>query len=368
MQVKGRAMPSQQEVKWSQLKVGVIVLVSVTLLCVLLFAMTSASGMSVFSHKIIVHAYFDNSGGLKVGAPVDLEGVTIGEVTHVIVTTDAAHKLTPVEVTMKIDPKYQVNVHKDTTASLSTVGVLGDTVLDLNSKQANGPAIETGDELHTASSGSLNDFIKSGQGTVQDADQIVKKLGVIEDAIISGKGTAGKLIADPGLYNKLDDTVAELRNLVAAINNGKGSIGKLTHDDDLYNRLNDTATKLDTIATDLNSGKGTAGKLLKDESLYDNLNSTLKHANSLMAEADAGKGTLGLLTKNPAFATKLNDTVTKLDVLLGNVNSGKGTLGKFATDDRVYNNLDNLLTSSNDLVKAVRQDPKKYLVIHLRVF
>jgi phospholipid/cholesterol/gamma-HCH transport system substrate-binding protein len=34
----------------------------------------------------------------------------------------------------------------------------------------------------------------------------------------------------------------------------------------------------------------------------------------------------------------------------------------------VYNNLDNLLTSSNDLVKAVRQDPKKYLVIHLRVF
>jgi phospholipid/cholesterol/gamma-HCH transport system substrate-binding protein len=361
-------MPSQQEVKWSQLKVGVIVLVSVTLLCALLFAMTSASGMSVFSHKIIVYTYFDNSGGLKVGAPVSLEGVTIGEVTHVTITTDAEHKLTPVKVTMKIDPKYQVNVHKDTTASLSTVGVLGDTVLDLNSKQANSPQIETGDVLRTASTGSLNDFIKSGQGTVQDADVIVKKLGVIEDAIISGKGSAGKLITDPGLYNKLDDTVAELRNLVQAINGGKGSVGKLLHDEDLYNKLNDTATKLDTIASDLNSGKGTAGKLLKDDSLYNDLDSTLKHANSLMAEADAGRGTLGLLTKDPAFARKLDDTVTHLNTLLGNVNSGKGTLGKLANDDRMYNHLDEVMVSSNELIKAVKQDPKKYLEIHLRIF
>src|ERR1700760_1336173 len=101
-------MPSQQEVQWSQLKVGVIVLISVTLLCALLFAMTSASGMSVFSHKIIVHTYFENSGGLKVGAPVSIEGVTIGEVTHVTITTDPERKLAPVKVAMKIDPKYQI--------------------------------------------------------------------------------------------------------------------------------------------------------------------------------------------------------------------------------------------------------------------
>ena len=361
-------MPSQQEVKWSQLKVGVIVLISVTLLCVLLFFMTSASGMSVFSHKIRIFTYFDDSGGLKVGAPVELEGVTIGEVTHVTVTTDPAHKLTPVLVRMKIDPKYQISLHKDTTASLATVGVLGDTVINLDSKLATGPELQNGDELRTTSSPSLNDVIKSSQGTVQDVDVILKKLDIIENSIIQGKGTAGRIITDPDLYTKADQTITQLRDLVNGINNGRGSMGKLVHDDDLYNKLNHTTTQLDAIVTSLNQGKGTAGKLLKDDSVYNDLDSTLKHANSLLAEADQGKGTLGLLTKDPAFAHKLDDTVTHLNTLLGNINSGKGTLGKLATDPDAYNNLNKLLTSSNDLVTAFRQDPKKYLVIHMRVF
>jgi phospholipid/cholesterol/gamma-HCH transport system substrate-binding protein len=354
-------MPSQQEVKWSQLKVGLIVLVAVFLLCTLLFAMTSASGMSVLSHKVIVHTFFDNSGGLKVGAPVSLEGVTIGEVTKVNVSNDPSRKLTPVFVQMKLEPKFLPSLHSDTTASLSTVGVLGDTVVDLDSKLAHGPELKSGDELHTLTTPSLTDVIKSSQGTVQQVDVILQKMNLLVDGIQAGQGSAGKLIKDPDLYNRADKAIADLNTLVANLNEGKGSAGKLLHDDDLYNKLN-------SIATSLNDGKGSLGKLLKDDSLYNNLNSTVTHANSLLAEADAGKGGLGLLAKDPAFAKKLDDTVTRLDTLLGNVNDGKGTLGKLATDDAAYKNLNNLLVSSNDLVAAVKQNPKKYLEIHLKIF
>jgi phospholipid/cholesterol/gamma-HCH transport system substrate-binding protein len=107
---------------------------------------------------------------------------------------------------------------------------------------------------------------------------------------------------------------------------------------------------------------------LKDDSLYNNLNSSMAHANSLLTEADEGKGGLGLIAKDPNFAKKLNDTVTQLDTLLDNVNAGKGTLGQLATNKDAYDHLDKLLVSSNDLVMAIRQDPKKYLVIHLKVF
>ncbi len=64
----------------------------------------------------------------------------------------------------------------------------------------------------------------------------------------------------------------------------------------------------------------------------------------------------------------MDDTVTQLNTLLSNVNSGKGTIGKLATDNTLYSNLNTLLTSSTDLVTAVRKDPKKYLVIHLKIF
>jgi phospholipid/cholesterol/gamma-HCH transport system substrate-binding protein len=361
-------MPSQQEVKWSQLKVGVIVLASIALLTTLLFLMTSASGMNVFSHKVILFTYFENSAGLKIGAPVNLEGVTIGEVKAVQVSTDPARKQTPVKVVMKIDPKYHTSLHTDSKASLSTVGVLGDTVVDINSQVAVGPEIKSGAELQTLASPNLTDVIKASQGTVESLNVILAKMNAIVDNIQSGKGSVGMLINDPTLYNKATATVNELQTLTQNLNQGKGTAGKLIADPELYDRLNDTATKLDNIATALEAGKGTAGKLLKDDSLYNNLNSTLQHANSLLAEADAGKGALGLMAKDPAFARKLDNTVTQLDTILTNVNGGKGTLGKLAVDDAAYNNLNTLLSSSNDLVGAIRKDPKKYLTIHLKIF
>jgi phospholipid/cholesterol/gamma-HCH transport system substrate-binding protein len=50
------------------------------------------------------------------------------------------------------------------------------------------------------------------------------------------------------------------------------------------------------------------------------------------------------------------------------VNGGKGTLGKLATDDAAYTNLNKLLSASTDLVTTIRQDPKKYLTIHMKIF
>jgi phospholipid/cholesterol/gamma-HCH transport system substrate-binding protein len=350
-------MPSQQEVKWSQLKVGVIVTISVALLCTLLFLMTSSSGMGLFSKKIIVTTYFENSGGVKPGAAVNLEGVTIGEVTRVEIVTDPKRKLTPVKVVMRLDPKYRNDLHEDSRASLS-----------ISSQTAVGPELKTGDELKTINEPSLQDVVKQGQGTVESLNLILAKMNAIVDSIQKGQGTAGKLITDPQLYNEATDTVAQLHTLTVNLNSGKGSVGKLMHDDELYDHLNDTAAKLDSIATHLSNGKGSAGKLLTDDQLYDNLNSTLKHANSILAEADAGKGSLGILIKDPAFANKLTQTVDKLDTLLGNVNSGKGTLGKLANDDTAYANLNKLLNASTDLVTTIRSDPKKYLTIHLKIF
>jgi phospholipid/cholesterol/gamma-HCH transport system substrate-binding protein len=361
-------MPSQQEVKWSQLKVGLIVLVSVTLLCILLFLMTSASGMSVFAKDLIVHTYFNNSAGLKVGAPVELEGVTIGEVRRVSISTDPARNLTPVLVVMKLDPRYASSLHSDSTASLSTVGVLGDTVVDIESTVAVGPQLKDGDELHTLETPNLQDVVKASQGTVESLNVILAKMNRIVDTIQSGQGSVGKFINDPTLYNQATATVAELHTLTANINGGRGSVGKLLTDDQLYDRFNDAAAKLDNIANALNAGQGSAGKLLKDDALYNNLNSTLAHANSMMADADAGKGGLGLMVKDPAFAKKLDDTVTQLDAVLTNVNQGKGTLGKFATDEQAYTNLNKLLTASTDLVTTIRSDPKKYLTIHMKIF
>jgi phospholipid/cholesterol/gamma-HCH transport system substrate-binding protein len=361
-------MPSQQEVRWSQLKVGVIVLISTIILVTLLFLMTSSSGLGILSHKLTVVTYFANSAGLKTGAAVNLEGVTIGTVKTVTIDNSPEHKLTPVKVVMKMNEKFATNLKKDSKASLSTVGVLGDTVVDINSQFAVGPPLQDGDVLKTLETPSLTDVVKASQGTIESLNVILAKANVIVDNIESGKGTIGQLINSPELHTKIDAAIDQLLTLEKNLNAGHGSIGKLLTDDSLYNRLNDTVAKLQNIAAEVDSGKGTAGKLLKDASLYKNLNSTLAHANSIMADADAGKGGLGLMLKDPKFRQDLSHTLAQINELVSGVNDGRGTLGKLATDDAAYTNVNKLLTSSNDLVVAIRTDPKKYLTIHLKIF
>jgi phospholipid/cholesterol/gamma-HCH transport system substrate-binding protein len=362
-------MPSQQEVRWSQLKIGVIVLVSAVILTTLLFLMTSASGMGLFSRKLTVTTYFENSAGLKLGAAVNLEGVTIGNVKSITVVTLPERKLTPVQVVMKLDSKYQSSLRTDSIAKLTTVGPLGDPVIDINSQNATGPTINDGDELKTLETPSLQDVVKASQGTIENLNVILAKLNTVVDNMESGKGSFGQLLTNPELYNKFTAAADEVHTLSVKMNSNDNTVGKFFNDDAvMYNRLNDAIGRVDDITKDLQNGKGSAGKMLTDETLYKNANEALASLNAILADAEAGKGSAGMLLKDPTFAKTLNDAVTKTDALVTAINEGKGTLGKLATDDAAYTNLNKLLTESTTLVTTIRQDPKKYLTIHMRVF
>src|ERR1700677_2549536 len=214
-------MPSQQEVRWSRLKVGVIVLISTGVLVTLLFLMTSSSGLGILSRKLTVTTFFENSAGLKTGAAVELEGVTIGTVKSVTIDNSPERKLTPVKVVMKLDDKYGANLKKDSKASLSTVGVLGDTVVDINSQFAVGQRLQDGDELKTLEAPSLTDVVKASQGTIESLNVILAKVNVIVDNVETGKGTIGQLINSRALYDKANKTIDELTTLERNINAGK---------------------------------------------------------------------------------------------------------------------------------------------------
>jgi phospholipid/cholesterol/gamma-HCH transport system substrate-binding protein len=362
-------MPSQQEVRWSQLKVGVIVLVSAVILTTLLFLMTSASGLGVFSHKLTVTTYFENSAGLKEGAAVNLQGVTIGTVRSVQVTTSPDRKLTPVQVSMKIDGKYQADIHTDSTAALTTVVVLGDTVVDINSQVATGPAIQDGAVLNTLETPSINDVVKASQGTIENLNTILAKLNTVVDNLESGKGSFGQLLVNPDLYNKFVATMDSVQQTTAKLNKNDNTLGRFLNDDgQMYYRVDDALGRVDEMTKSLQAGKGTAGKILTDDSLYNNLNQSLGNLNSILADMQAGKGSAGMLLKDPTFAKKLNDTLAKTDDLMTGISQGKGTIGKLATDDRMYTNVNSLLTESARLVTTIRQNPKTYLTIHLKIF
>jgi phospholipid/cholesterol/gamma-HCH transport system substrate-binding protein len=345
--------------------VGALVLVAMAVLTGIIILMSGSSG-GLFSHKLVLRSYFENAAGVKDGAVVTLEGVTIGNVTHVLVVP--SRNPTPVEVTMQVDHHYISKLHTDSTASIDQAGVLGDSYVDLSSEHASGPPPANNAELKATGSPSIQDVIRTSEGSIEQISRLMAKVEVLVDTLNSKKGTAGEFINDPELYRKINTIAGDLETITSAMAGGKGSLGKFITDDTLYTRANSAIDKLDKITTALDEGKGSAGKFLKDDSLYNNLNAAVSNTNQLVAEINAGKGSLGKLAKDPEFAQKLDDTVTRLDSILKGVEEGKGTLGQLAQNRALYDHADQTMDQAQQLIKGMRDDPKKYLVIRLKMF
>jgi phospholipid/cholesterol/gamma-HCH transport system substrate-binding protein len=360
-------VPSQQEVQWSQLKVGVLIVVAVMLLIALIFLMSGNTG-GLFSGKLTFRSYFENSAGLKVGAPVDLDGVTVGNVKEVRVSSDPKYRLTPVEVVMKVSKRYQSDIRTDSRVSLSTVGVLGDTVINIDNRTASGSAAPDQAQLPTTETPNLQDVIQSSQGTIEQLNTILAKVDNLVDSLNSNKGSIGLLINDPALYNKALATFNQLSGLVDQVSSGKGSIGKLIADDTLYDRANATVGKLQDVANQIDSGQGSIGKLLKDPTLYNNLERSTQQLNQLLSQVNSGKGALGMMVNDPQFAARVRNTVDQLDQVMQQINSGQGTVGQLIKNPDLYNHLDEVTKNTNELMTQIRKDPKKYLTIHMKIF
>ncbi len=295
-------MPSQKQVKWSQLRVGITVIFASLVLALLLFLMSGSTGF--FSRRITLISFFDNASGLRVGAPVRLSGVDIGNVVGI--------RIVP-------DPDF-------------------------------------------------NEVVRSSQSTLQNMDALLKRADRILAFAESGKGSLGKLIYDPTLYDRFSQTVAEFKGIVDQIAKGEGSLGRLISDNDAYNKFVATLDRMNAVVDDLQEGKGTAGKFLKDPSLYNNANDTVANLKKVSEDLNAGKGTAGRLLKDEELAKKIDTTITKLAALTSDLDAGKGTAGKLFKDETLYNNANQMLEETRNLVKAIRENPKKYLSIKLHVF
>jgi phospholipid/cholesterol/gamma-HCH transport system substrate-binding protein len=359
-------LPSQKQLKWSELRVGVTVIVASLVLAFLLFLMSGTRGL--FSKRITLVSYFDNAEGLRPGAPVRLNGVDIGNVTHIVIVPDKDKQLTPVKIVMKVSTKYSFNLRRDTKTSLETAGVLGETFMDMDSAEAIGPPAQDGDTLPTRTHPDFNEVVRSSQSTLQNMDALLKRADRILAFAESGKGSLGKLIYDPTLYDRFSETVLELKTVVDEIAKGQGSLGQLINKSDAYDKFVATLDKMNAVTDDLQQGKGTAGKFLKDPTLYNNANDTVANLKKVSEELSAGKGTAGRLINDEELAKKIDTTMSKLEALTSDLEAGKGSAGRLLKDETLYNNANHMLEETQGLIKAIREDPKKYLSIKLHIF
>jgi phospholipid/cholesterol/gamma-HCH transport system substrate-binding protein len=357
-------MAQQKQLSWTDLRVGVFVLAGLVLAGITIFYVT---GAHFFGAKYRLVTYMPEVNQLATGAPVDLDGILVGNVQSFSFTPhpeDADHAVT---IVMEIDKNFQNQIRTDSSASLATQGLLGDRYVSLT-RGLTGEVIPNNGVVQTQGSVGTQEVIERSADLMKSAKSLVDNLNQTINGINRGQGTLGKFMKDPSLYNHLENTMEKVDTMATSIQQGKGSLGKLYASDDIYNKTNSVIGKVDDAMTAVHDQKGTLGKIVYDPSFYDHFNRIATNADGMLSDIRAGKGTLGKAFTDDALYNNVRDASANLRDVTGKLNSNQGTAGKFFSDPALYDNLTGATGDLQLMINDFRKNPKRFLHIKLGIF
>lgn len=358
-------MADPKKVRWSQLKVGLLGLGAFVIIGVLIFLLTSSRGF--FRRKAELRTYMDDASGIAVATPVRLNGITIGSLDEVRLTTSTDRSRT-VEFVMEVEERYLKDIPIDSLAGVGAANLLGDKFINITKGRDIAHPVKDGDELKSQQTQDIPQLMDQSAKLLDAFQTIVNRVDSLLAGVEQGKGNIGKLLKDEELYNRLNGIAAEGQGLLQDVRTGKGTLSKLLYDDALYNDLRSPLKRTDALLADLQAGRGTAGKLLKDPAVYDEMEATIKELRTLVADLNAGKGTAGKLLKDDTLHQRLDTLVGKLNATMDKINSGQGTIGQLMVNPQMYDALTGATKEFQSLAKDIRANPKKFLTIRLTLF
>lgn len=359
-------MKRSDNLRWSQVKTGIFVLISILLFGGGVLMMGDKTKM--FIDKASLSVIMTDVAGLKIGAPVWLAGVDVGLVTDI--TFETPEKNNEITVMLQIDKSALKKINSDSRITIKTRGLMGEKYVDVT------PSLSFSDNPPKAVRGEnvarLDDVMVKAGASFDRLNRVMEK-------VERGEGTLGKLMTDKKLYDNLATLSMELKILADTINRGEGSLGKLMRSDEPYKKIVAILNRADATLTDIQSADGTLGKLVRDRELYDKM---VKLADKSSLAADdmrelkkiliSKENTIGkLLTDKELYdrgislVTRADSAVKAYETAAAKLQTKDGTAGKLLNDHEAYDKLVVMIESIDTLIKDIKANPKKYVKLSI---
>ena len=302
-------------VKWSELRVGMVLLFA---FAVLLWASFTGTGFTVFERTEQLLAYFAEVNGLVPGAPVRMAGLEVGYVGDVFFVQKDGRPM--VRVMFRVRRSNFVMISTDAMVAVGTMGLMGDKYLDVRLGRPGFPPVTPGAEITVARATDLTNAFAGAPDLVDRASEALGRLSELLDRVNRGEGFLGQLVTSSSASADLDSIVVAARELLTQVN---------TSQKELAATLQETSQKLSALADAAQSDHGSLGRLINDTALYVNLTSLTEHA----------------------------------DRLFRRLEDGQGAAGKLLTEDKMYDEVRALLAEVQSLISDIKANPKKYFKV-----
>ncbi len=243
--------------------VGSFVIVSLAGLAAASLLLSAGSGIFTPTYRLVAH--FGNVQGLLPGAPVWLAGKEVGRVSAV--SFGSVGSETPVVVELRVARSVRDRIRSDTLASVQTIGLLGDSYIELSIGGSEAAVLEDGAEIQAVSPASLSEVVATGTRALENIAMLAENVNTVVENFseASGERQIGELL---GSLAKLDDIFEEIRS-------GNGLLHRLIYgtssDTEASGDFLEATMRLNSILEKVDHGEGTMGLLINDPTLYEDL-------------------------------------------------------------------------------------------------
>lgn len=321
--------------------VGLFVALGLTVATLLVLIL--GSERNSFSRKVTLHTSFADVGGLRVGSPVRMGGITIGSVTAVRFDTNRPGDPN-VHVDFEVTADSLQRIRRNSVARIGSKGLLGDKALDISIGDPAQPALRDGESLQGDGADQFSGLLARAESIARRADELMGRvdtatrplaneqlardlLGILRNVesitsqVATANGTVGRLLRDEQLagdvqatVNSARQTMGELRTASAQLSalardarTGNGLVHALVYDPQGANAVRElgrAAGELATITRDVRTGNGGLHNIIygnESSQLVANLNESSQIVRDVLRGLQNGRGTLGALLVDPSL-------------------------------------------------------------------
>jgi phospholipid/cholesterol/gamma-HCH transport system substrate-binding protein len=329
-----------------EVKVGILILVSLGILAVFILAMSAIS----FQKTYTVYVDFDNPGGLQTGAPVRIAGVKVGSVDELEfkggIVDPKVNRRVLVRAKVSIQQKVQSTIHDDADFYVTTQGVLGEQFMQIDPGTPARPIL-------------AENAIVKGIDPPR-LDLFLAKAYELLDTTVTGINNNRQLLSDmavnaAGLMKNLNGVLGDNRE---RIDRTMENLEKLSTEanaltKDAHARINDprvdrTLSNIDAIS----------GDIRKDSAPM------LKDAREALANANRASAVIGSeeqaakLKKSfedlAELASRADATAADAQAIVQHIKKGEGTVGALVMDEEVYDDV-------QEMLRDLKHNPWKFL-------
>ena len=298
-----------------EVKVGIV---SIVVIFILILGINYLKGTNIFKNNITFYALYQNIDGLQIGAPVTVSGYKVGSVTDIDMLTESNNNLL---VTINIEK--ELVVPKGSILKIVNQDLMGTKGVNLIFSSSSDNA-SSGDTLSSSLESSLQEEVNA---------QILPFKRKAEELIVSIDSV---MMIVTAVLNK--DARKDLSKSIESLG-------------ETFSLMSSSMKKVDGII-DANEEK-ISNIIFNMESILSNIEESNSSVNSILSNMS--------LISDSLSNSNLTSLVNNFNTLMTQINSKEGSAGLLVNDDKLYTNLEKTTKELSELIKDIKDNPKRYI-------